>query len=70
MPNLESRLSIVQVHNLERPLEDVNLAHWAAVTEGWNGADLALMARSHCCRSNPSRSRSRFDRSCCNPNYK
>ncbi|MBD2773085.1 AAA family ATPase [Iningainema tapete] len=43
LPNLDSRLAILQVHNQERPLEDVNLADWAAVTEGWNGADLALL---------------------------
>lgn len=43
LPNLESRLGILQVHNLERPLQDVSLAYWAAVTEGWNGADLALL---------------------------
>ncbi|MDF5720746.1 MAG: AAA family ATPase [Rhizonema sp. PD37] len=43
LPNLESRLSILEVHNLERPLQDVNLAYWAEVTEGWNGADLALL---------------------------
>ena len=43
LPNLESRLAILQVHNLERPLQDVNLVYWAEVTEGWNGADLALL---------------------------
>jgi len=43
LPNLESRLAIVQVYNQDRPLQDVNLAYWAAVTEGWNGADLALL---------------------------
>ena len=43
LPNLESRLAILQVHNQDRPLQDVNLAYWAAVTEGWNGADLALL---------------------------
>ena len=43
LPNLESRLSILQVHNQERPLQDVNLVYWAEVTEGWNGADLALL---------------------------
>jgi transitional endoplasmic reticulum ATPase len=25
-------------------LLDVDLAHWAAQTEGWNGADLALLS--------------------------
>ena len=43
LPNLESRLAILQVHNQERPLQDVNLVYWAEVTEGWNGADLALL---------------------------
>ncbi|GAX41479.1 cell division protein FtsH [Tolypothrix sp. NIES-4075] len=43
LPNLESRLAILQVHNQDRPLQDVNLAYWAEVTEGWNGADLALL---------------------------
>lgn len=44
LPNQAGRLSILQVHNEERPLEDVNLADWAAQTEGWNGADLALLS--------------------------
>ncbi len=43
LPNLESRLAILQVHNQDRPLQDVDLAYWAALTEGWNGADLALL---------------------------
>ncbi len=43
LPDLESRLAILQVHNQERPLQNVNLADWAAVTEGWNGADLVLL---------------------------
>ncbi|WP_460204332.1 AAA family ATPase [Scytonema sp. NUACC21] len=43
LPNLESRWAILQVYNQERPLQNVNLAYWAAVTEGWNGADLALL---------------------------
>ena len=43
LPNLENRLSILEVHNQDRPLSDVNLAYWAEVTEGWNGADLALL---------------------------
>ncbi|MCU0515920.1 MAG: AAA family ATPase [Oscillatoria sp. Prado101] len=43
LPNLESRLAILKVHNHERPLQDVDLAYWATVTEGWNGADLALL---------------------------
>lgn len=44
LPDETSRLSILQVHNSERPLADVDLAHWAAQTEGWNGADLALLS--------------------------
>ncbi|MDZ8189241.1 MAG: AAA family ATPase [Nostoc sp. ChiSLP02] len=43
LPNLESRWAILQVYNQDRPLEDVNLAYWATLTEGWNGADLALL---------------------------
>ena len=43
LPNLESRLAILKVHNQDRPLQDMDLAYWAAVTEGWNGADLALL---------------------------
>lgn len=34
LPNLESRLAILLLHNLECPLQNVNLAYWAAVTEG------------------------------------
>lgn len=44
LPDQTSRLAILQVHNSERPLADVDLAHWAAQTEGWNGADLALLS--------------------------
>jgi transitional endoplasmic reticulum ATPase len=43
LPNLESRLAILKVHNQDRPLQNVDLAYWATVTEGWNGADLALL---------------------------
>jgi transitional endoplasmic reticulum ATPase len=43
LPNASSRLAILQVHNDERPLQDVDLAYWAQATEGWNGADLALL---------------------------
>ena len=43
LPNLESRLAILQVHNQDRPLQDVDLNQWATVTENWNGADLALL---------------------------
>jgi transitional endoplasmic reticulum ATPase len=45
LPDQNSRLSILQVHNGDRPLaEEVDLNHWAAHTEGWNGADLALLS--------------------------
>ncbi|MFM7426696.1 MAG: AAA family ATPase [Elainella sp.] len=44
LPDLNSRLAILQVHNSDRPLEAVDLAVWAAQTEGWNGADLALLS--------------------------
>lgn len=44
LPDVSSRCSILQVHNSERPLAEVDLAHWAAQTEGWNGADLALLS--------------------------
>jgi len=44
LPNGDSRLSILQVHNQERPIDGLNLADWADQTEGWNGADLALLS--------------------------
>ncbi|MBF2047392.1 MAG: AAA family ATPase [Leptolyngbya sp. IPPAS B-1204] len=44
LPDQPSRLAILQVHNADRPLADVNLADWAAQTDGWNGADLALLS--------------------------
>jgi len=44
LPTLESRLAILQVHNHDRPLEGVDLAALAQQTEGWNGADLALLS--------------------------
>ncbi|HEY9624335.1 MAG TPA: AAA family ATPase [Crinalium sp.] len=44
LPDLNSRLSILQVHNQDRPLLNVDLADWATQTEGWNGADLALLS--------------------------
>lgn len=44
LPDQASRLAILQVHNQERPIADVALADWAAQTEGWNGADLALLS--------------------------
>lgn len=45
LPDLPSRLAILQVQNSDRPLaSDVYLAEWATQTEGWNGADLALLS--------------------------
>ncbi|MBD2097348.1 AAA family ATPase [Trichocoleus sp. FACHB-591] len=44
LPDQASRLAILQVHNSDRPLAEVNLAHWATQTEGWNGADLTLLS--------------------------
>ncbi|MBW4519277.1 MAG: AAA family ATPase [Scytolyngbya sp. HA4215-MV1] len=43
LPDQSSRFAILQVHNNDRPLTEVDLAHWATHTEGWNGADLALL---------------------------
>jgi len=44
LPDATSRLAILQVHNQDRPLADVDLTGWATQTEGWNGADLALLS--------------------------
>ncbi|MDX2214489.1 MAG: AAA family ATPase [Oculatellaceae cyanobacterium bins.114] len=44
LPNLNSRLAILQVHNQDRPLTNVNLENWATQTTDWNGADLALLS--------------------------
>ncbi|MGA7933386.1 MAG: AAA family ATPase [Kovacikia sp.] len=44
LPDLSSRLAILQVHNGDRPLSTVDLTHWATQSEGWNGADLALLS--------------------------
>jgi transitional endoplasmic reticulum ATPase len=44
LPDLNSRLAILQVHNGDRPLSNVDLTQWATQTEGWNGADLALLS--------------------------
>ncbi len=44
LPDLDSRLAILQVHNRDRPLTTVDLTHWATHTDGWNGADLALLS--------------------------
>ncbi|XDE62894.1 AAA family ATPase [Arthrospira platensis BEA 1257B] len=43
LPNLDSRFKILQVYNQDRPLLNVDLEHWAKITEGWNGADLVLL---------------------------
>ena len=43
LPDLESRLSILRVHSQQRPLHEVDLTVWANQTEGWNGAELALL---------------------------
>jgi transitional endoplasmic reticulum ATPase len=43
LPDLASRLDILQVYTDGRPLLDVNLTYWSEVTEGWNGADLVLL---------------------------
>jgi transitional endoplasmic reticulum ATPase len=44
LPTQDSRLKILQVHNRDRPLEVVDLMSLAEQTEGWNGADLALLS--------------------------
>ncbi|MGV0026623.1 AAA family ATPase [Phormidesmis priestleyi] len=44
LPDCPSRLAILQVHNHDRPLAEVALAAWAERTDGWNGADLALLS--------------------------
>jgi len=44
LPDQASRLAILEVHNSDRPLAEVDLAHWAVQTEGWNGADLTLLS--------------------------
>ena len=44
LPGREGRLAVLQVHNHDRPLEQVDLSAWASQTEGWNGADLALLS--------------------------
>jgi transitional endoplasmic reticulum ATPase len=44
LPDAAGRLAILQVHNQDRPLEGVDLNHWATLTDGWNGADLALIS--------------------------
>jgi transitional endoplasmic reticulum ATPase len=44
LPNQTNRLAILQVHNQNRPLKDVDLRIWATQTVDWNGADLALLS--------------------------
>lgn len=44
LPNQTSRLAILQVHNQNRPLVDIDLTQWAAQTVDWNGAELALLS--------------------------
>lgn len=45
LPGEPSRRAILQVHNQTRPIaEDVNFSEWVARTNGWNGADLALLS--------------------------
>ncbi len=44
LPDRSARLAILEVHNQQRPLKDVDLVRWADLTEGWNGADLALLS--------------------------
>lgn len=44
LPDQASRLAILEVHNSDRPLSDVDLSVWAAQTADWNGADLTLLS--------------------------
>jgi transitional endoplasmic reticulum ATPase len=45
LPDRDSRSSILEVHNRDRPLDDhLNLDVWADRTENWNGADLAFLS--------------------------
>ncbi|MBW4524081.1 MAG: AAA family ATPase [Phormidium tanganyikae FI6-MK23] len=44
LPDQSSRLEILRVHNVDRPLSEVDLDAIAFSTEGWNGADLALLS--------------------------
>jgi len=44
LPDVESRLAILEIHNRDRPLVGVNLEQWAQTTAGWNGADLELLS--------------------------
>ena len=44
LPAAPERFTILQVHNQDRPLQNVDLNHWAGHTADWNGADLALLS--------------------------
>jgi transitional endoplasmic reticulum ATPase len=45
LPDRDSRSSILEVHNRDRPLDaHLNLDVWADRTENWNGADLAFLS--------------------------
>ncbi|HEY9622296.1 MAG TPA: AAA family ATPase [Crinalium sp.] len=45
LPDQSSRFDILRVHNGDRPIAaDVDLSAWAEQTDGWNGADLALLS--------------------------
>ena len=44
LPDAAGRLAILQVHNSDRPLDAIDLNAWATRTDGWNGADLALLS--------------------------
>ncbi|AUS99986.1 AAA family ATPase [Nostoc sp. CENA543] len=44
LPDLASRLAILQVHCQGRPLDNVDLNYWAEMTKDWNGADLTLLS--------------------------
>lgn len=45
-PSLEGRRQILAVHTRDMPLaSDVNLDHWAGLTSGFVGADLAALAK-------------------------
>jgi transitional endoplasmic reticulum ATPase len=45
LPDRDSRSSILEVHNRDRPLaENLNLEVWAEHTDNWNGADLAFLS--------------------------
>ncbi|MBW4655619.1 MAG: AAA family ATPase [Kaiparowitsia implicata GSE-PSE-MK54-09C] len=44
LPDAASRLAILTVHNGDRPLVNIDLETLATQTDGWNGADLALLS--------------------------